>query len=65
MTIIEFTNADGDRERMSIGQFYGFIFKQEIFDDNDEVIERHTFTSVAFNTVDDEDVSLPEGVDVE
>ncbi|MFC1801443.1 hypothetical protein ACFLZB_03185 [Nanoarchaeota archaeon] len=65
MTIIEFTNSDGNRERMSIGQFYGFIFKQEIFDDNDEVIERHTFTNVAFNTLDIEDVSLPEGVDVE
>ncbi len=63
-TILELTNQDGNRERVWIDNYFGFIMKQEIYDSNDEVIEKHTFTGISINKLKDRDVNLPEGVEI-
>lgn len=64
-TIIEYANDNNNKEKLYLDNYYGFVLKQEIFDSNDEVVEKHTFTRVAFNDVEDQDVNLPEGVEVQ
>jgi|GEM_PF-4699521 len=64
-TIVQYTNQDGDKEKLFIDNYFGFILKQEIYDNNDELIEKHTFTQVAFDNLKDQDVNLPEGVEIQ
>lgn len=63
-TIIQFTNSNGQKEKLWLGKFYGFVFQQNIYNEDDEIIESHSFTKAAFNNLKDSDVSLPEGVEV-
>jgi len=63
-TILEWNNQDGNRERVWIDNYFGFVMKQEIYDDNDEVLEKHTFTAPSINKLKDQDVNLPEGVEI-
>ncbi|MBW2963176.1 hypothetical protein KY306_00165 [Candidatus Woesearchaeota archaeon] len=64
-TIIQYTNKDGNKEKLFIDNYFGFILKQEIYDSNDEILEKHTFTQVAFDNLKDQDVNLPEGVEIQ
>lgn len=61
--IVEYTNADGNRERLWLETYRGVPLQQRIFDDGKE-IEKHTFTESAFDTYSDADVSLPEGTEI-
>ncbi|MCK4588988.1 MAG: hypothetical protein KAT77_00975 [Nanoarchaeota archaeon] len=62
--LIQFINADNQKERLYIGSFYGFVFQRDIVGDDDEVIESDTFTSASFDAIKDSDVNLPEGVKI-
>ncbi len=64
-TIIQYTNKDGNKEKLYLDNYFGFILKQEILDSDDELIEKHTFTRVAVDTLKDQDVNLPEDVEVQ
>ena len=57
--ILEYTNDDGKRERLWVETFFGLPLQQRIYD-GDEVAERRTFTRVSFNSVKDDDVTLPD-----
>lgn len=63
-TIIQFTNPAGQKEKFWLDSFFGFVFRQAIYDANDQVIESHTFSNVAFDSLTDSDVSLPKGVQI-
>ena len=57
--IIQFTNEDGHREQLLVDSFFGVPLQQRIYGDDDEVLEKHTFTKVAFNSLKEADVTLP------
>jgi len=61
--LIEFTNDQGYTEKLGLDDYFGFVYLQEIHDE-DKLIEKHTFTDVIFNKLKDEDVSLPQGVEI-
>lgn len=59
LTILEFVNADGKKERWSVDDFYGLPSRQIIYSADDEVEESHTFTRLSVGQVQDEEVALP------
>ncbi len=60
LTIIEFTNADGKKERWSVDDFYGLPSRQAVYSPDDEVEEIHTFIKLSVGQVREEEVTLPE-----
>lgn len=59
LTIIEFMNSDGKKERWSLDDFYGLPSRQEIYSVDDEIEESHTFIKLSVGQVREEDVTLP------
>jgi len=65
--IIEYLNAEGKLERLSLDKFYGLPIKQVIYSSADaksEVEVKHTYTRLAIGQLKESDVSLPEGVEM-
>lgn len=60
LTIIEFTNADGKKERWSVDDFYGLPSRQVIYSADAEIEESHTFIKLSVGQVQEEEVTLPE-----
>ncbi|HLC70643.1 MAG TPA: hypothetical protein VJI32_01460 [Candidatus Nanoarchaeia archaeon] len=60
LTIIEYINADGNRELLSLDNYYGLPSRQVIYasDDDENIEESHTFTRLSVGEVDEEDVTL-------
>lgn len=60
LTIIEYINPQERRERLSLDNYYGLPSRQVIYgsDDNEDIIESHTFTKLSVGQVEDEDVTL-------
>jgi uncharacterized protein YcfL len=66
-TIIEYMNNGGRREQLWVDSFFGVPLQQKIFGSTDDadIIEEHTFTSMAFNSLKDSDVTLSEKYTIE
>ena len=60
LTIIEFINADGKKERWSLDDFYGLPSRQVIYSSDEEIEESHTFIKLSVGQVQEEEVRLPE-----
>ena len=64
LTIIEFTNPLGKSERLSLDNYFGVPVRQVIYvlqDDQEVVLDKHTFTRLDVNNIKNADVTLPEG----
>lgn len=59
LTIIEFTNADGKKERWSLDNFYGLPSRQVIYSSDGVVEESHTFTKLSVGQVREDEITLP------
>lgn len=59
LTIIEYINAKGKRERLSLDNFYGLPSRQVIYSAAGEVEESHMFTRLSVGQVQEEEVTLP------
>ncbi len=55
--IVEYTNADGDTEKVSIDDYYIMPLKRDVYK-NGEVVESNYFNDMALNSVKDEDVTM-------
>ena len=59
LTIIEYTNPAGNKERLSVDKYYGLPLRQVIYDADGIIKEKHTFTKIAVGQLQEEDVTLP------
>ncbi len=57
--ILEYQNKRGQIEQLWVDDFYGFPLRQEIFSDNEEIIEKHTFSRIEVGNVKESKVTLP------
>ena len=57
-TILEYTNSDGRREQLSVDNYYGIPLQQIIYE-NDEIIEKRTFTKFSIGNVKESEVTMP------
>ena len=62
--IIEYTNAQGAKERLSIDTYYGIPLRQVKYNSAGEQQEEHTFTRIGVGNVKAADVSFPSGLTV-
>jgi len=63
LTIIEYVNSEGNKERLSLDNFYGLPSRQAIYssaEDGAEIEESHTFTRLSVGQVREEEITLPE-----
>lgn len=60
LTIIEFINVEGKKERWSVDNFYGLPSRQAVYSPDDEIEESHTFIKLSVGQVREEEVTLPE-----
>lgn len=60
LKVIEYTNADGKTERLSIDNYYGLPSRQVIYASNNTKETEHTFTKIEVGVVKKMDITLPE-----
>jgi len=56
-TILEYINDEGKREQLSIDDYYGVPLQQIIYE-NDEILEKRTFTKFSVGNVKDSEVTM-------
>ena len=59
LTIIEYTNPEGNKERLSVDNYYGLPLRQVKYDPFGNIEEKHTFTNIVMGQLHEEDVILP------
>lgn len=61
-TVIEYTNSQGQKERLALDRYYGLPLKQLIYvteGDEETISEKSTFSKVSTGNVKNADVTLP------